>query len=280
MISGITIWNPNPELINLFGVISVRYYGILFIAGMVLGYIVARWLFIRMNCLPQQQIEILALMIFVGTILGARLGHCLIYEPEHYLLNPLEILIPYRQVAIDTYQFVGFQGLASHGAAIGVIGATLIFCLWKGANFWSISDILAVAAPIPCSFIRVGNFMNSEIIGKPTNGSWGLVFQSVDSLPRHPAQLYEASAYLVVFILLLYTHIKFKNLSAKGITFGLFLVLMMVSRFILEFFKENQVAFESTMVLNMGQLLSIPFIVLGVSIILWRALGHRYKRSQ
>ncbi|OFX87424.1 MAG: prolipoprotein diacylglyceryl transferase [Bacteroidetes bacterium GWF2_33_16] len=266
---GYITWNIDPEIINLFGLISIRYYGVFFITGLLLGYYIVKQIFNGEN-IGIENLDTLTVYIFIGTIIGARLGHCLFYEPEYFLRNPLEIILPFTWKIGDHFEFTGYRGLASHGGAIGVLLATLIYCRKKHFNFLWVLDRVAIATPVTGAFIRLGNFMNSEIIGNPTNSNFGVVFQKVDLLPRHPAQLYEAIAYILIFLILLWTFNKLKKSNNDGYIFGLFLVLLFTIRFVIEFFKINQVEFESEMLLNVGQLLSIPFIIMGIGLMIWK----------
>lgn len=254
------LWDANPEMIKI-GAVPVRYYGVLFALGIILGYKIVSYVF-QKERIPQAYLDKLLLYIIVGTVLGARLGHCLFYEFDYYMQHPLEIIIPFAKVD-GVYEYVGFMGLASHGGAIGVLLAIYLYCRkYKIGAFW-ILDRIALGVPIAGAFIRFGNFMNSEIYGKPTSGSWGVIFAHDDMIPRHPTQLYEAFGYIVTGVILwfLYRSQKVRN---NGVIFSYFLILMFLTRFVLEFFKENQVAFEQDMLLNMGQWLSVPFILIGV----------------
>jgi len=260
------LWDANPEMIKI-GSVPVRYYGVLFALGIILGYKIVSYVFDKER-IPQFYLDKLLLYIIVGTVLGARLGHCLFYEFDYYMQNPLEIIIPFAKVN-GSYQYVGFMGLASHGGAIGVLLAIYLYCRkYKIGAFW-ILDKIALGVPIAGAFIRFGNFMNSEIYGKPTDGSWGVIFANDDMIPRHPTQLYEAFGYIVTGIVLwmLYHSHKVKN---SGVVFAYFLILMFSTRFILEFFKEDQVAFEQNMMFNMGQWLSVPFILIGVLMLVFQ----------
>ncbi|KZE84802.1 prolipoprotein diacylglyceryl transferase [Myroides marinus] len=260
------LWDANPEMIKI-GSVPVRYYGVLFALGIILGYKIVSYVFDKER-IPQFYLDKLLLYIIVGTVLGARLGHCLFYEFDYYMQNPLEIIIPFAKVN-GTYQYVGFMGLASHGGAIGVLLAIYLYCRkYKIGAFW-ILDKIALGVPIAGAFIRFGNFMNSEIYGKPTDGSWGVIFANDDMIPRHPTQLYEAFGYIVTGVVLwmLYHSHKVKN---NGVVFAYFLILMFSTRFILEFFKEDQVAFEQNMMFNMGQWLSVPFILIGVLMLVFQ----------
>lgn len=260
------LWDANPEMIKI-GSVPVRYYGVLFALGIILGYKIVSYVFDKER-IPQFYLDKLLLYIIVGTVLGARLGHCLFYEFDYYMQNPLEIVIPFAKVN-GTYQYVGFMGLASHGGAIGVLLAIYLYCRkYKIGALW-ILDKIALGVPIAGAFIRFGNFMNSEIYGKPTDGSWGVIFANDDMIPRHPTQLYEAFGYIItgVFLWFLYHSHKVKN---NGVVFAYFLILMFSTRFILEFFKEDQVAFEQNMMFNMGQWLSVPFILIGVLMLVFQ----------
>ena len=269
MVTGFINWNIDPEIIKLFGVISLRYYGILFVTGLFLGYYIVKRIYIKEN-LPIENLEKLAVFIFIGTIVGARFGHCLFYEPEYYLKHPLDIVLPFKLDSGGKFEFTGFQGLASHGGAIGVLTAILLYCKKYHFDFLWVLDRVAIATPLTGAFIRFGNFMNSEIIGEPTGTNFGIVFQRVDLLPRHPTQLYEAFSYLTIFLILQWFYSNKKIKRQDGYIFGLFLIMLFGVRFILEFLKINQVDFENGMILNMGQLLSIPFILSGIGLIVWK----------
>ncbi len=262
-------WNTDPEIINLFGVISLRYYSVLFVTGMVFGYLIVKQLYRKEN-IPIENLDKLTIYIFAGTILGARLGHCLFYEPAYYFRHLHEIFLPFRWSSVDGFQLTGYQGLASHGGAIGVLIAIFVYCRKNHFDFLWVLDKIAIAAPVTFMFIRFGNFMNSEIIGKPTNSDFGVVFLKIDLLPRHPTQLYEAFAYLLIFLFLIAMYQKLKETRRDGFIFGLLLIFSSFARFLIEFFKINQVDFENGMFLNMGQLLSIPFIMTGIGLIIWK----------
>jgi prolipoprotein diacylglyceryl transferase len=236
--------------------------------GLLLAHYIIKRIYIKEN-IPIENLEKLFIYIVVGTLLGARLGHCLFYDPSYYFQNPVEILLPIKKIG-DSYQFIGFQGLASHGGAMGVLIAIALYCKKYKTNFLWVLDRVTIVAPIAAAFIRFGNFMNSEIYGKPTDGSWGVVFQRDDLIPRHPSQLYEAFSYLLIFGILFLTYKNRAKEKANGLIFGVFLVLLFLTRFLIEFFKENQVGFESEMFINMGQVLSIPFIIIGLILIITR----------
>jgi phosphatidylglycerol---prolipoprotein diacylglyceryl transferase len=250
MISYIT-WSVSPELFHL-GPISVRWYGFLFAMGFVLGYIILTQIFNKEKK-PKSDLEQLAVYAIFGTVIGARLGHCLFYNPAYYLSNPVEILK------------IWTGGLASHGAAIGILIAIYLFSKKKkDMNMLWVLDRVVIVVALAGSLIRLGNLFNSEIIGKAATVPWAFIFTSVDDIPRHPAQLYESIAYLIIFIILFIVYQKkYPNLKS-GLLFGLFLVLVFTFRFFVEFLKEVQEQFEADLFLNMGQLLSIPFVILGL----------------
>lgn len=268
MNDGIINWNVDPVIYWITDTFPLKYYGLLFMTGILLAYYVEKRIYAKEN-IPIEKLDKLFIYIVVGILLGARLGHCLFYEPSYYFHNPIEILLPIKKIG-DTYQFIGFQGLASHGGGIGTLIAIGIYCNKYKTNFLWLLDKIAIVTPIVAAFIRLGNFMNSEIYGKPTNGNWGVIFQRDDLIPRHPTQLYEAFSYFLIFGVLMFLYKKIAKAKSNGLIFGVLLVLVFSARFIIEFFKENQVDFENEMLFNMGQILSIPFIIIGLIIIFTR----------
>ncbi len=244
-------WSVTPEIFHL-GPVSVRWYGLLFAMAFVAGYFIMTWIF-KKEGRPQPDLEQLSVYMIFGTVIGARLGHCLFYNPAYYLSNPIEIFKVWE------------GGLASHGAAIGILIAVYLFSKKKkNYSFLWIIDRIVIVVALAGTFIRLGNLFNSEIIGKPTDVSWAFIFTSVDDLPRHPTQLYESIAYLIIFLILLFIYYKGLEKDRGGFLFGLFLVLVFTFRFFVEFLKENQSTFERGMILDMGQLLSIPFVIAGI----------------
>jgi phosphatidylglycerol:prolipoprotein diacylglycerol transferase len=268
MIDKIIYWNNDPAIFWITDSFPLKYYGLFFAIGILLGYSIVKRIFIK-ESVPVEILDSLLIYIIFGTILGARLGHCLFYEPDYFFQHPIEILLPIKEIG-GIYKFVGFQGLASHGGTIGVFIAVLLFYRKNKVNLLWLLDRIAIAVPVTAAFIRLGNFMNSEIYGKPTNGNWGIVFQKDDLIPRHPTQLYEAFAYFLIFITALFLYQSDQIKKRNGFIFGIFLILLFSARFIIEFFKENQEPFENQMPLNMGQILSIPFILAGILLIVWR----------
>ena len=258
-------WNVDPEIFWITETFPLKYYGLLFITGLLLSFYIAKRIYEKEN-IPFKRLEKLSTYIFFGILLGARLGNCLFYEPAYYFQNPLEIFLPIKKIG-ESYQFIGFQGLASHGGTIGVLIAIGLYCKKYKTSFLWVLDRIAIVAPITAAFIRFGNFMNSEIYGKPTNGNWGIVFQKDDLIPRHPTQLYEAFSYLLIFVIVISVYKHRSREKPNGFILGVLLILLFLARFIIEFFKENQVGFENDLSLNMGQLLSLPFILLGLILV-------------
>lgn len=260
-------WNSDPEIINVFG-ISIRYYGLLFVSGLILSIYILGWIFKREN-IPSGHLEKLSIFSMIGILVGARLGHCLFYEPSYYLSHPLEMILPITFSPSGGVKFIGYQGLASHGGALGELIALYFYSRKTKHSMIDTIDLIAVVAGLVGVFIRLGNFMNSEIIGMPTARPWGVIFERVDNLPRHPAQLYEAISYFIIFAIMMILYKKMRGKLKNGFLFGLVLVLIFTARFIIEFVKEDQVGFENGMTLNMGQLLSLPYIIVGVGFMIF-----------
>ena len=262
-------WNVAPEVFWITDSFPLRYYGLFWMIGLVLAYFIIQRIY-KKEGVPIEDWEQLSTYIFVGAILGARLGHCFFYEPGYYLSHPLEILLPIQEGVDGSYSFTGFQGLASHGGTLAVVIAIIYYCRKTKTNFLWVLDRVVIGATVTAAFIRLGNLMNSEIYGKPTAGTWGFVFERDDLIPRHPTQLYEAISYLFIFGLLYYMYRSEKIKNRPGLLVGTCFVLVFLARFIIEFFKENQVSFEDGMSLNMGQWLSIPFVLLGLILVFWK----------
>lgn len=251
-------WNPSPEIFSipgswpLIGGYGLRWYGVLFSLGFVVGYYIMLGVFKREGK-SQDDLDALTLYMVISTVVGARLGHCLFYDPSYYLTHPLQILKVWE------------GGLASHGAVISILlGLWLYARSRKNQTFLWIVDRIVVVTALAGAFIRLGNLMNSEIIGAPTSVPWAFVFDRVDSQPRHPSQLYEATFYLLSFLILLWLYRRMRAQTPQGLLLGLFLILVFGFRFFVEFLKEVQVQFEQGMALNMGQWLSVPCVLLGI----------------
>jgi prolipoprotein diacylglyceryl transferase len=273
MTSNYIYWNIDPEIINVFG-ISIRYYGLLFVSGLILCIYILGWIFRREN-IPQELLEKLSIYGIIGIFVGARLGHCLFYEPSYYFAHPLEMLLPIQPLPGGGYKFSGYQGLASHGGALGLIIALIIYSRKAKQPLIKTIDLISIVGPLEGCFIRLGNLMNSEIIGMPTTKPWAFVFAQIDNIPRHPAQLYEAFCYLLIFVImiLLYKYLRIR--LQNGFFFGLTLTMIFVARFLIEFLKEKQVAFEENLAIDMGQILSIPYIIIGIGFIIYGLMKTR-----
>lgn len=260
-------WNPNPEIINIFG-ISIRYYGLLFVSGLILCLVILKWIF-KQEGIPAENLEKLSVYGIIGILAGARLGHCLFYEPSYYLSHPLEMILPVKFPEGGGIKFTGYQGLASHGGALGLILALILYSRKTKHSILDTIDLIAVVAGLGSAFIRLANLMNSEIIGMPSDKPWAFVFERVDNIPRHPAQLYEALCYFMIFAITFFLYKTKRKHLKNGAFFGLALVLIFTARFFIEFVKERQVAFEEGMKLDMGQLLSIPYILIGIGFMIY-----------
>ncbi len=266
-------WNPDLEIFTAFG-ITLRYYSVLFALGLLAAYYVVHYLYKDQN-IPEKKFEPLFFYCFFAILIGARLGHCLFYQPDYFLSHPVEMILPIKFTP-DGIKFTGYEGLASHGGTIGLLVALWLYVRKTKLNYMDVLDMIAIATPIAACCIRLGNLMNSEIIGKVTNVPWAFIFVREDKLPRHPAQLYEALAYLLFFFLNIFLYKKYKGKLHRGFFFGLTITLIFTFRFFVEFLKENQVGFEDGMSINMGQWLSIPFIILGIACI----FGGKYLEKK
>jgi len=266
-------WNPSPELFSL-GPISVRWYGLMFAMGFLFGFSILTKMFKYEGSNPEW-VEKLFVYVIIATIVGARLGHVFFYGWEYYSQHLLEIVLPIAKVG-DGYKFVGFQGLASHGGAFGILLAVIIFSkkVTKRPVLWTL-DRLLVPVALVGAMIRTGNLMNSEIYGVATNLPWGFIFErNNETIAKHPTMIYETLCYLITFGLMMYFYYKKKDLKDRtGFLTGIFFIGMFFTRFLIEFVKENQEAFENGMALNMGQILSIPFIIAGIYLI-YHSLTH------
>lgn len=248
-------WHPDPQLFSL-GPLHIRTYGVLFSLAFLCSFAVMLWIF-RREHRPEEQLNRLFLYVFLGVVAGARLGHCLFYAPEFYLRNPFEILRIWE------------GGLASHGAAIGILTAVWLFVRrTPGMSFAWVSDHVAVVIPLAAMFVRIGNFFNSEILGLPASLPWSVVFDRVDQVPRHPVQIYEAVTYLLLFLVMLAVYHRGVYNSRPGRQAGLLVVLLFSARFVLEFFKEGQAAHDATLPITTGQILSIPLVAFGLWLLL------------
>jgi len=255
-------WNVDPEIFNI-GPISVRWYGLFFALAFVFGQRILSKIYVAEGR-TEGDVDTITLYMIIGTVIGARLGHTLFYSPEYYLSNPIEILKIWE------------GGLASHGATIGILLALWLFSRNHKFNYMWVLDRIVIVVALGGALIRLGNLMNSEIIGKVSNMPWAFLFVRNNEIingvaasqdPRHPAQLYEALMVFGLFVLLYWLWKKYKERLPLGLLFGLFVTLLFSFRFVVEFLKEDQVDKEATMALNIGQQLSIPLILLGLFVL-------------
>lgn len=260
------IWDMDPVAFSI-GSLELRWYSLLFVTAFIAGYAILKKVVFEKEKVPTNYLDTLAFYVFLGVLIGARLGHCLFYEPSYYLSNPLEMLLPIK-ITDDGWRFIGYQGLASHGGAIGILLAVWLYSRkTKLPMFW-VLDRLVIIVALAGLFIRLGNLANSEIYGVATKGDWGFIFvRNHEMIPKHPTQLYEAGAYFLCFLILILYYLFKKRKPRNGVLFGGFLVMVFTSRLIIEHWKEVQEAWEASMALNMGQILSIPFIVAGILIL-------------
>lgn len=274
-------WNADPDLLQL-GSFRVRWYGLCFAAAFVAGFYLMRWIY-RREGKPLADLEPLALYMFSGTLVGARLGHVLFYQPGYYLPRPLEIIKIWE------------GGLASHGGVVGILIALYVYTRRRpgqrregaeghasgartpGVPYGWLLDRMAVPAALGGCFIRLGNFFNSEILGVPAEVPWAVIFTRVDAVPRHPAQLYESLSYLVIFFVLLRVYRRWGRHVPRGLLLGLLLVLVFGARFLIEFVKVRQAAFGQALPLGVGQLLSIPAVGAGAALL---SRAHKARRGE
>ena len=261
MLFNAIVWNPSEGLD--LGFFTLHYYSLMFLIAFGLGWYIMKSIYVKEG-IEIEKLDSLFIYTVLATLIGARLGHVIFYDWDYFQHNILEIFLPVKFK--PEFEFTGFRGLASHGAAIGIIIAMYLYRkkVLNKPVLW-ILDRIVIPVASGAIFIRIGNFMNSEIIGKPTNSDYGVIFQKLgETFPRHPAQLYESFSYLLIFIILWYVYWKTDKKFRLGYLFGLFLVLLWTVRFFVEFLKEPQGENEIVMGLNTGQWLSIPFILAGL----------------
>ncbi len=261
------VWNPSP-VIHL-GSMELRWYGVLFALGFFLAYYILYMVF-KKEKVSFKLLDWLTFYFFLAVLVGARLGHCFFYEWSYYKTHIAEIFMVWQ------------GGLASHGAAIAIVIVLIIYILQFKVNVWWLFDRVAIVIPIVAAFVRFGNLMNSEIYGHVTSLPWGFIYlndKEAGMLPRHPTELYEAFTYLFITALLLLLYRKQKGVIRPGFFVGIFLVIMFCARFLIEFVKEVQMPFEKSMTLDMGQLLSIPFILLGVFFLIHGVISDKIPKA-
>ncbi|SFV57800.1 Prolipoprotein diacylglyceryl transferase [hydrothermal vent metagenome] len=244
------VWGGDPNIFSIGGV-TVRWYGLMFAFSFWIGMQVTEQIF-KKEGKKVTDVEYLFIYVMVGTVIGARLGHCLFYDPSYYLSNPLKIFAVWE------------GGLASHGGAIGLITGVYLFCIKYNYNFIWLIDRMVLPSILAGAIIRIGNFFNSEIVGTPTEQPWGVIFLKIDMLPRHPTQLYESFSYFILFGITLWIYTKYFNKLKTGFLFGFYLISIFSVRFMLEFVKVKQANYDNILGMTTGQFLSIPFIALGI----------------
>ena len=257
------IWDIDPRIFHGFE--FFRWYGVCWVLGMLVGYKIMLSVY-KSEGIPAIELDKLTIYVVLGAILGARFGHILFYDPIYYWNNPIEIL-PFR--IEPSFQFTGLAGLASHGGILGALIALYFYNRKFKKNYLWLLDRLTIAGAAVGGFIRLGNLMNSEIIGTPSTLPWAFIFTRVDPIPRHPSQLYEAIFYFMLSVSLYFIWKSGKCYDNNGFLFGLGIALIFTQRFLIEFLKENQVSFEENLTLNMGQTLSIPLVLVGVLMMIW-----------
>jgi phosphatidylglycerol---prolipoprotein diacylglyceryl transferase len=260
-------WSVNPEIINVFG-FSVRWYGLCFATAFLFGYQILSYMF-KQEGRSQEEADNLLIYVMVATVIGARMGHYFFYEKDLLLRNPFEF---FKEMIIPPY-----KGLASHGATVGILTGLYLYARKYKDSFLKVTDRIVVTVASGGAFIRFGNLMNSEIVGKPTEVSWGFIFRNNgDVFARHPSQLYESLSCWLLFFILFFIWKKYKSQTPRGLLLGIFLIYIFGLRFFYEFLKENQVSFEDGMSLNMGQWLSIPAVLFGVGVLIY---GSRFWKT-
>lgn len=263
------LWNPDLTAFSI-GPLSFRWYSLCWLVGLMLAYLVVRRLY-KEQKIADEKFEPLFIYCFVGILIGARLGHCIFYQPDVFLTSWkgfVQMLLPIHILQDGSWKFTGYEGLASHGGTLGLMLALWLYVRRTGVALWTVLDNIAIATGTTACFIRLGNLMNSEIIGRVTDVPWAFIFERVDQAPRHPGQLYEAIAYAILFFIMWAIYKRSKQTGTPqvgtGWYFGFCLFYIFTFRFLIEYTKDVQEAWEADMLFNMGQLLSIPFIIIGV----------------
>ncbi len=272
-------WSPDIFAFHI-GSYGIRWYSLCWAIG-ILSVTLLEYKLYREQKVPEEKFDPLFIYCFLGILIGARLGHCLFYEPGYYLTHLTEMFLPIKETPnpelwtswlkwLPTgndnthWTMTGYEGLASHGGTLGLMIALWLFVRKTKLSLLFVLDNIAIVTPICACAIRLGNLMNSEIIGQATNVPWAFIFERVDNLPRHPGQLYEAICYAIFFFVGWFFYRRRPKLVGTGFFFGLCLTLIFTARIFIEYVKENQVDFENGMLFNMGQLLSVPFVLLGL----------------
>lgn len=255
------VWNINPVLLDL-GMLKIRWYGLMFASAFIFSYSMMQWIYQREGK-NVEELDRLLWYLAIGIVLGARLGHALLYDPGYYLAHPAKILAIWE------------GGLASHGGILGIFIALFLYKRGTDDSYVWLLDRLAFPCAMSGCFIRIGNFFNSEILGKVTSEPWGIVFAQVDQQPRHPVQLYEAVSYALIFFIMLAVYRKTYDKPIKGLIFGLVVIMIFVVRIVAEFFKTEQAMYSTGLPFTTGQLLSVPFLLVGIGFVYWSVKNYR-----
>lgn len=259
------VWDIDPILLSL-GPLKIRWYGLMFASAFMTSYAFMAWIYKR----EQKNVEDLDRMLWflaIGTVVGARLAHCLFYDPAYYFSHPMKFFAIWE------------GGLASHGAYIGILLSLYLYKLKTSDSYLWLLDRVAVSCILGASLVRIGNFFNSEILGLPTDVPWAIIFSRVDSLPRHPVQLYESLCYALIFIVLIAAYRKTAFKPIEGLLTGLFTALVFLVRFFLEFVKTRQESYQHDFWMTTGQMLSIPFFLIGVFFVVWSLRRYRINST-
>jgi len=250
------VWSLNPIAFS-FGSVHVFWYGMLFASAILAGLHFMKWVY-KVEGKNVDDLDTMFIYIVIGIVIGARLGHCLFYDPSYYLANPMKIFAVWE------------GGLASHGGGLGVVLSLYFFVKKFKLDYLWLLDRVAIPTALFGFFVRMGNFMNSEIVGNPTDLSWAVVFTRVDLLPRHPAQLYESFSYLVIFIALTLLYRLKRESLRQGTLLSLFFIGIFSVRFLVEFIKVKQADYDTSFLhMSTGQALSIPFLLIGFALLIW-----------
>lgn len=274
-------WNPEIDVFSI-GSFVVRWYSLCWALGLAFAYFIVYKLY-KQQKIEQKKFDPLFLYCFLGILIGARLGHCLLYEPGYFLSHPIEMILPIRNVD-GGWRCTGYQGLASHGGTLGLMIALWLYVRKTKVNILRVLDNIAIATPLTAACIRMGNLVNSEIVGAPTTEPWGFIFvANGETFARHPAQLYEALFYFALFFVGWILYKKQPEKVGSGWFFGLCLTAIFTFRFLVEFIKESQEGWEDAMRqaigLDQGQLLSIPFVLLGLYCLFSKKLSQKWGET-
>jgi prolipoprotein diacylglyceryl transferase len=274
MVLDYIIWDADPVLFRI-GNFTLRWYSLMLVMSFYISYLFVDRIF-ENEKVSKTTMHSFGIFILAGLLLGGRLAHCLFYEPDYYLAHPLDMIKPWRGTLGEGARFTGIRGMSGHGAVVGIILGLILNALRTRTSIIWIIDRIAIFGPLIGCFVRIGNLFNSEILGAHSTMPWAFVFRRAGNMPRHPSQLYEAFAYLAIFVICYLYYKKNAGREKPGAILGLVLILVYISRFFIEFTKESQTALGATHFLNMGQVLSLPFILTGL-ILLFRPVRAKIQ---